>query len=301
MIKILKIIAIISILVVTILPQQTLAVGYQLLEPSAIEGPDVISTTQESLNYASFAVKTFMGLIVLLSVMMIVIGGVEYMASTIPAVKTKGLSRVYSAIGGLILALASYLILYVINPDLVKFKLDIARVGQDSTVGPVDGGAEEQDDGEDTGGPGGDGGGEPSGNEATVRNQLAPTVTVGKNPCPEGVRYQDVSGGCTSVGGLRPNSIAGIKHIQSEVGTQIVITGGSELGHSSGQYSHANGYKVDVGRGSNSGQWDKITNILYTATGQTSFTTNNNYNGTLSNGQQVRVRPEGDHYDILFY
>jgi len=51
---------------------------------------------------------------------MIVLGGFEYVTSTIPGVKTEGMKRIQNALWGLLLILGSYLILSTINPRLVQ-------------------------------------------------------------------------------------------------------------------------------------------------------------------------------------
>lgn len=51
---------------------------------------------------------------------------------------------------------------------------------------------------------------------------------------------------CTSLDGIRENSISGIIAFKRASGCEIVVTGGTETGHEPGQYSHANGYKIDI-------------------------------------------------------
>ena len=51
---------------------------------------------------------------------------------------------------------------------------------------------------------------------------------------------------CTSVEGLQPITAARARELQSAVGSQIIITGATETGHSeAGTYNHGNGYKLD--------------------------------------------------------
>lgn len=51
---------------------------------------------------------------------------------------------------------------------------------------------------------------------------------------------------CTSLDGMRDLTITRVKELQSAVGTGLVVTGGTEVGHAAGTYSHANGYKIDL-------------------------------------------------------
>jgi hypothetical protein len=52
---------------------------------------------------------------------------------------------------------------------------------------------------------------------------------------------------CTSYQGIRSGTVDGVITLKRASGvTSLVITGGTEVGHASGTYSHYNGYKVDV-------------------------------------------------------
>lgn len=87
------------------------------------------------------------------------------------------------------------------------------------------------------------------GNEAEVRRQFAEAgIRINKDPCPEGTRYQDVAGGCTSVGGLRQSTVSQTINIKNICGS-ITVTGGSELGHADGGLSHGSGSKIDLSTG----------------------------------------------------
>ena len=51
---------------------------------------------------------------------------------------------------------------------------------------------------------------------------------------------------CTSLDGIKKSTLQGVIDLQEAAGTPLVMTGGTEAGHASGPYSHANGYKVDI-------------------------------------------------------
>lgn len=51
---------------------------------------------------------------------------------------------------------------------------------------------------------------------------------------------------CTSLEGVKSGTLDRIIQLQRDVGVPIVITGGTEAGHAQGQYSHENGYKIDL-------------------------------------------------------
>jgi len=85
--------------------------------PGMPEGPIDFYT------YVSYIYKFGIGAIGICALLMITIGGYMYMASAgnnASMEKAKGV--IYDAVVGLLLAMSSYLILYIINPDLVKIK-----------------------------------------------------------------------------------------------------------------------------------------------------------------------------------
>ncbi|MCC2631102.1 MAG: hypothetical protein K0S38_911 [Candidatus Paceibacter sp.] len=62
-----------------------------------------------------------------LAVVMIIVGGIQYMSTDAWSGKQEGQKRINSALAGLLLVMVSYLILYTINPALV----DIAAITRD--------------------------------------------------------------------------------------------------------------------------------------------------------------------------
>ena len=105
--------------------------------PGLTDKPDLTS-------YVNAGIRIGIGLAALLAVIMIVIGGIEYMGSDSFSQKDEGKKRITAAVGGLVLILGSFLILNIINPDLVRVPGVLTKVQlktQQSTplVGPVDG------------------------------------------------------------------------------------------------------------------------------------------------------------------
>ena len=90
-----------------------------LLEPLGI-GQDAITTvTANSVgDYVTTAFSVFLGASVALAIVVIAWGGLEYMLSKIPGAKTEGKERIKNALWGLLLALAAWLILETINPQI---------------------------------------------------------------------------------------------------------------------------------------------------------------------------------------
>lgn len=96
--------------------------GEYILLEGGVVGLDTVNVNDIG-SYLSLLYQTFFTITVLISVVMIIWGGIEYAFSGIPGSKAQGLSRVWSALFGLLIALSSYLILYTINPDLLDFTL----------------------------------------------------------------------------------------------------------------------------------------------------------------------------------
>ena len=53
---------------------------------------------------------------------------------------------------------------------------------------------------------------------------------------------------CTSFEQINQSTAYGVRTLKQASGCAIIITGGTEVGHASGTYSHYNGYKVDISR-----------------------------------------------------
>jgi len=84
------------------------------------------------------------GMAGVLAVLMIIWGGVEYMTTEAFTGKSAAKSRIENALYGLLLALATYTILYTINPDIVNLDKNclvspdcqkISTVGQQTAEG----------------------------------------------------------------------------------------------------------------------------------------------------------------------
>lgn len=119
--------------------------------------------------------------------------------------------------------------------------LEITQQGGGTQTGGNNGGVTAQPGGQ-TGGNNNGGGVQPTGNEAAVRSDLAAHgITVNKNACPAGVPYTQVSGGCTTVGGLTPTTIQQAKNMSAAWGG-FQITGGNEAGHA----THDGGNRFDA-------------------------------------------------------
>lgn len=87
--------------------------------------PNIVPYLQ---NIFSFSVAIAGGL----AVIMIVIGGIKYMMSEAITDKGDAKDQIQSAVKGLLIALTAYVLLYTINPDLVKLRFNITSVSAPS-------------------------------------------------------------------------------------------------------------------------------------------------------------------------
>ena len=75
--------------------------------------------------YLNMMIRLFIGICAVLAVIMIVMGGVEYITSELISSKEAGRERITHAILGLLLAMGSWLLLNTINPDILKSDLNV--------------------------------------------------------------------------------------------------------------------------------------------------------------------------------
>lgn len=90
-----------------------------------------IPGVQAGSSFGDFLNTTFkLGLAVAatLAVVMITIGGLQYMTTDSIYNKTEGREKIQDAIIGLLIALLIWLILFTINPNLLKFDINIKGV-----------------------------------------------------------------------------------------------------------------------------------------------------------------------------
>jgi len=96
-----------------------------------IDGKPVLKTFNPAQKnnlgfYLNLMIKIFIGLCAVLSVVMIVIGGIEVMTSELVHTKEAGKEKIRNALLGLLLALGAYVLLFTINPNLLRSDLCIS-------------------------------------------------------------------------------------------------------------------------------------------------------------------------------
>lgn len=79
-------------------------------------------------GYLAIIFKIGIGLAGVLAVVMLVVGGIQYMSTDAFSEKADGKSRMMNAIIGLLLVLGAWVILNTLNPNLLIFNLDLQKV-----------------------------------------------------------------------------------------------------------------------------------------------------------------------------
>jgi hypothetical protein len=79
-------------------------------------------------TYLNIFIKILIGIAAVLAVVMIVMGGIQYMTSELVSGKTEGKKRIMDALIGLLLALAAVILLKTINPSLLSVEPNIGEV-----------------------------------------------------------------------------------------------------------------------------------------------------------------------------
>lgn len=212
--------------------------NYTLLEK--IPGSD--STNLSFSAYLSAIYKLAIWIVGLCALFMFLIGAFMYMLSAANTSKMGSAKEIMQdALIGLVLALTSYLILYVINPDLVNLKLPSVSMpagtgaatststGTSVTRGTQTPGATWPDD-------------------SSIRNDLkAAKISLNRGNCStEG----DKSTPCTSVAELGGAAISGLKNLKTactachDSDSDIMVNGGTEYWFHGENTSHQKGNSV---------------------------------------------------------
>jgi hypothetical protein len=253
---------------------------------TTISGDNILGT------YLPAVFNILIGLSAVAAVLMIVIGGFQYMSSDAITGKSAGKERIKNAIYGLVLVIGAWLILYTINPNLLVLNLNLESV---TTTSPTGGGALVPT------GPVG-----PAMTQAQIdasndeRLKLATEgIAVNHGPC-----IGTATTGCTNLNGFAATTESGLKELAQELGCNgkqsspcLTITGGTEGGHTAGN-SHANGTAVDVSQANTALQYYIVQNggvPVPSSYGPV-------YTITMKNGQTIKVLQESNppHLHIAF-
>ncbi len=105
-------------------------IDYKLAAPLP-GGPDTVPGSG-FIAYARFLLPFLLSFAAVMALLQFVWGGITYMVSDSITSKEDSRDRMWKAVLGLLLALASVLILRTINPKLIELSLDLPPVGEKS-------------------------------------------------------------------------------------------------------------------------------------------------------------------------
>jgi len=197
-------------------------------------------------KYLPGAFKLAIGLSAVFAVLMIVIGGFQYISSDAIMKKTEGKERIKNAVFGLVLVISAWLILNTINPNLLNINLNIESI---STTA-VNGGTLGTNGG--TLGTISKAGVPMTKEEIDASNIVRASlyqqgVDTYRGPCTDGRPV-----GCVNLNGLTNTTKDGLiltKKALTESGCNncnMIITGGTEPGIHSSTGDHSKGNAVDL-------------------------------------------------------
>ncbi|MDQ5961470.1 MAG: hypothetical protein QG581_391 [Patescibacteria group bacterium] len=195
--------------------------NYTLLEKI----PGVDGTNLNLAAYLSAIYKLAIWIVGLCALFMFLIGAFMYMLSAANTSKMGSAKEIMQdALIGLVLALTSYLILYVINPDLVNLKLP--TVSMPSTSSTPSGGAPTSVT-------------PPAGTYShTEAVQALSSKGIGTSS--SGNCSDQNNKSCTSLDGIPKATIEDIIRLKEGTKCPVTVTGGTEVGHK----SHGTGLPV---------------------------------------------------------
>ncbi|KAI5367440.1 hypothetical protein Slin15195_G025690 [Septoria linicola] len=98
---------------------------------------------------------------------------------------------------------------------------------------------------------------------------------------------------CTSYSGLLSGTVDGAITLKGACNCELVITGGTETGHASGTYSHANGYKLDFRK-------NTALNNYITSRFEKIGNRGDGYPQWRAASGNIYC-DEGNHWDVLYY
>lgn len=211
-------------------PSTNPSFNYTLLEKI----PGVDSQNLNLAAYLSAIYKLAIWIVGLCALFMFLVGAFMYMLSAANTSKMgSAKSIMQDALIGLVLALASYLILYVINPDLVNLKLPTVSMSSGAPEGTPNTAKTP---------------GASWPNDSATRSELDTAgISFNKANC---VTEGDKSSPCTSVAELGRAAIDGLKSLKTactachDSKNDIMVNGGTEYWFHSAGTSHQKGNSV---------------------------------------------------------
>lgn len=190
-------------------------------------GTDCKTTLEK---YLPGVFKLAIGLSAVFAVLMIVIGGFQYISTDAIQKKTDGKERIKNALYGLVLVISAWLILNTINPKLLELRLDIEPITVAAPAKGTLGGELSAGTGKVL--PGYDLTPAQIAINNAMRKELEDKygVKVNAGPC-----ASSGTTGCTNLVGMTDITFRGVVDLKKTCGDScnVTITGGTEGGHKS--------------------------------------------------------------------
>lgn len=203
--------------------------------------PEFIGLIQNLINFSIYLAVMALVLTLVYVGFLLVTQGSKVMA------RTRAKRIVQSAVIGFVIAISAFMIV-----DLIM--RTFAQDDNWANILSVEGGCVAP-----TGIPGGSGGGNGgnvevpgrggsggSGGGMSHRDAVAELAAAGISVSSSGSCSDRTRSNCTSLEGIRSATIDQVIELREACDCSVVVTGGTEVGHEGGAYSHGTGYKIDV-------------------------------------------------------
>ena len=233
---------------------------YDLLEPLPLGPNNSEVPTVTTATYLPGLFRLIIGIAGVLAVVRIIWGGIQYMSTDAFSGTNEAKNTIQNAIWGLLLAMAAWLIVYTINPNLVSFNLNIPAQQITTTTIPRDINLPDTGTGL---------------SQQEAEMQLRAALIGIATPVLQGIKQETISE---------------VINLKNSCGCDITVTSATGGTHNPGEYSHGNGWKIDL----------RLTESL------TNYITRNYTKlANRSDGAQMYRAPNGnlyaledDHWDI---
>lgn len=268
----------------------THAIPYIPLEQGVIKSGG-LGTGSPVAGLVNDIVKFILSSITILAVVMLVVGGVQYMTSDVVSSKEAAKRHIGGAIYGLLIAVSIFLILSLVNPQLLnvglkelgglkpKLSAPGAQVGPTPGVHPgqlpVPSGSISHDN--------------------ALATLAASGIDVTSSSGAGGVSATCSGAGCTSLHGIRTAVIVETVSMAESCNCGgFTVTGGTEHGvHAAGPNGHEGGYKIDISFGNS-----RFNSWIEDPQNSTRIGTRSDGSTLYRYGSNTIVARESDHYDV---
>ncbi len=209
---------------------------YTVLAPlpgTTVGGGDCVGTDCKAdlKSYIPGLFKLIIGLAAVVAVAYIIYGGFLYITTDAIQEKSEGKAHITNAIYGLVMISIAWLILYTINPRLLKFELNIGALSVPDRFAETGRLARESNPCTDT----------------TSTACLAEQAAEQRLPAGITLNQPCTFFSCpTRVDGLTQNTINNLGAMVTSCGCSLVITGGNEQANRAGSSDHVAGTAVDL-------------------------------------------------------